>query len=241
MAVPQWMYTTPIAHRGLFDKDSPENSMGAFEKAMNKNYAIEMDVRLLKDKTLVVFHDKDLKRMTGLDKLLSEVTYEEVSQLTLLESQETIPRLESFLNKIDGKVPLMIEFKNDGWHTETEALAYEILKNYKGPYVIQSFNPKSIHWFKKHAPQVIRGQLSCEYKDASLSFWMKWILKNTYTNIWTKPHYVIYDIHALENKVIKRLRKKGMPLFSYTAKTKKAYDYALSLQIPACFEGFLVE
>lgn len=241
MSVPKWMYEKPIAHRGYFDDESPENSLRAFKKAIENNYAIEMDVRILKDDTLIVFHDDNFKRMTGVDLSLNEANKEDLVNLKLLNTEEPVPTFQEFLELIDGQIPLMIEFKNDTFDNKTESLAYELLKNYHGEYVIQSFNPMSIYWFKKHAPHIVRGQLSFDYKNQKMSFVKRWFLKNVYGNILTKPHYVIYDIHALESKVISKLRKKQMPLFSYTAKSLKDYHYALSLNIPACFEGFSPE
>ena len=54
-----------IAHRGCHDieKNVPENSMLAFDKAVENNYIIELDVHILKDGNIVVFHDDNLKRM----------------------------------------------------------------------------------------------------------------------------------------------------------------------------------
>ncbi|MDD4596084.1 MAG: glycerophosphodiester phosphodiesterase family protein, partial [Candidatus Izemoplasmatales bacterium] len=60
----EWIKNRLIAHRGLHTGNGivPENSMKAFRLAIEKNYGIECDVNVLKDGTVVVFHDKDLKR-----------------------------------------------------------------------------------------------------------------------------------------------------------------------------------
>lgn len=241
MTIPKWMYEQPIAHRGLHNETAPENSYAAFSNAINKNYAVEMDVQLLGDGTLIVFHDFHLKRMTGMDKALKEVNYEDILELRLLDTDQVIPKFEDFLNFIDGRIPLVIEFKNESTSNKMEEKAYEYLKNYKGPFVVQSFNPLSINWFRKHASDIIRGQLSYDYKEDKTFFINKWFLRNVYGNILTKPHYVMYDIKALESRVIKKLKAQKMPLFSYTAKTKVDYEYAQRLNIPACFEGFEIE
>jgi len=241
MTIPKWMYEQPIAHRGLHNQSAPENSMAAFSNAIEKNYAVEMDVQILGDGMLVVFHDFHLKRMTGYDKALKDVTYDEIKSLTLFETQETIPTFQNFLKFIDGRIPLVIEFKNESTSTKMEEKAYEMLKSYKGSFVVQSFNPLSINWFRKNAPSIIRGQLSYDYKKDKTFFINKWFLRNVYGNIITRPHYVMYDIKALESNVIKRLRSQKMPLFSYTAKSKVDYEYAKRMNIPACFEGFDLE
>lgn len=238
MTIPKWMYEVPIAHRGYFDDEAPENSLAAFKKAIDRGFAVEMDVQILKDGTLVVFHDDDLERMTGKKGLLREMTYEDIQSLKLKGTNEGIPTFESFLTLIDGQIPLMIEFKNDTFSNALEEKSWSLLKTYKGEFVIQSFNPKSVLWFKKNQPQIVRGQLSYDYKASNYNKIMKHVLSHVWLNLWTKPDYVIYDIQSLESPVINGLRKKGMPLFSYTAKSKKAYDYAMNLNIPPCFEGF---
>lgn len=75
-----------IAHRGLHDKDTPENSMGALKKALEKDIAVEFDVHLLKDNKIIVFHDNNLKRMTGIDKKINELSYDEIKDIKLANS-----------------------------------------------------------------------------------------------------------------------------------------------------------
>lgn len=237
MKIPKWMYE-PIAHRGFFNEAAPENSMKAFQNAIDAGFAVEMDVQITKDKVLLVFHDDNLKRMTGFDGLLREQNYQDIKNLKLLDTDETIPTFEAFLALIDGQIPLMIEFKNETKSNDMECLAYEMLKKYKGPYIIQSFNPMSINWFKKNAKSVIRGQLSYDYKGAKQSWIVRFILSNVLLNVITRPHYVIYDIKALDRPIIKWLKWIKKPLFGYTAKSNAEYLMALEKGVPSCFEGF---
>ena len=163
--IPDWLNGKFIAHRGYFNESVPENSLSAFELAINKGFAIELDVQMLKCGTLVVFHDTNLNRMTGLNKMISDVVYDDIKTLRLNNSDDHIPTLTETLDFIDGKTPLMIEFKNESLSNKLEELSYEILKNYSGEYVIQSFNPLSVKWFKNNAEHITRGQLSNRYKS----------------------------------------------------------------------------
>ena len=61
-----------IAHRGVHI-DAPENTIQAFKEALKKNYIIEFDVHLLRDNTIVVFHDNNLKRMIGENRKLNTI------------------------------------------------------------------------------------------------------------------------------------------------------------------------
>ena len=76
---------TLIAHRGYHDIKIgiPENSIPAFERAIQNKYIIELDVHILKDNNIVVFHDDNLKRMTGIDKEIKLTTYNEIKNLNL--------------------------------------------------------------------------------------------------------------------------------------------------------------
>ena len=83
-----WLVETPIAHRGYHDKNIPENSLAAFSKAIEKGYAIELDVQLLADGTVVVFHDDSLSRMTGNDGYIKYLNKEDLKVLKLKGTKE---------------------------------------------------------------------------------------------------------------------------------------------------------
>ena len=90
-----------IAHRGAFNNiDIPENSLLAFKKAIDMKWDIELDVQLTKDNVLVVFHDEDLKRMTGISKKICDVDYSELQNYHLLDTKESIPTFLEVLKLI---------------------------------------------------------------------------------------------------------------------------------------------
>lgn len=239
--IPNWLNEKHIAHRGYFNKSVPENTLAAFELAIYNGFAIELDVQLLKCGTLIVFHDTSLKRMTGLNKLISDVTYNDIKDLKILDSKENIPTFLQVLELVNARTQLMIELKNETVSTRLEELSYKYLKEYKGEYIVQSFNPLSVKWFKDHANHVIRGQLACRYNsktDLNMSFIKKFILRNLLMNFITKPDYINYDIKGLDSFIIKYLKFIKKPIYGYTAKSKEEYEKALELGVRACFEGF---
>ena len=81
-----------IAHRGYHNnkKGIPENSVLAFKKAIDNNYLIELDVRLTKDKKLVVFHDGNLKRVCGVNKSVKDLTYKELLKYNLFDTTQKV-------------------------------------------------------------------------------------------------------------------------------------------------------
>ena len=183
-----------FAHRGLFNNESdhPENSLLAFQLAVDNNYGIELDVQLTKDKQLVVHHDLSLKRSTGMDLHVNQLTYEELQNLPLFISQETIPLFTDVLKVIDGKVPLIVEIKVDYDYLETTIMTNEILKNYIGNYCVESFNPLAVKWYRQHRPDIIRGQLSTDYFNDHMNtnVFIKFIMTNYLSNFLTRPDFV---------------------------------------------------
>ncbi len=186
-----------IAHRGLFDNasDHPENSLPAFQLAVENGYGIELDVQLTSDGQMVVFHDNNLKRMCGKNKMLTQCTLEELHKLHLKNSQETIPLFSDVLQIVDGKVPMIVEIKNAGDYIKTAQMLSEMMKNYHGVYCVESFQPKVVAWYRKNHPEVIRGQLSMHYikEKKKGPYIQKFVLTNLMLNFYTKPDFIAYD------------------------------------------------
>ena len=139
-----------IAHRGVHNnKDIPENSLKAFKKAIDKGYAIEFDIEITKDSKLVIHHDDNLKRMTGVCKKTEDMTYDEIKELRLLDTNETIPTLSEVLDLVNGKVFLDIEIKSTKRVKEVVSLVLDELEKYNGDVTLKSFNPFIVKELKK--------------------------------------------------------------------------------------------
>jgi glycerophosphoryl diester phosphodiesterase len=218
-----------FAHRGLHQshKKSPENSMAAFKLAVEKGFGIELDVQLSKDRVPVVFHDYTLIRICGVDKKVCDLTLKELQELRLYTSNEQIPTLESVLNLVDGKVPLIVEFKVESHDTSVCDVVAPMLDKYKGLYCIESFNPLALMWYKKNRPNVMRGQLSSnlikdkESGDPSLYF----ILQNLLLNFVTKPHFIAYNhLHSKMPSFVLCRNLYRIPTFAWTIKSQEALE-----------------
>ncbi|MBO4901093.1 MAG: glycerophosphodiester phosphodiesterase [Lachnospiraceae bacterium] len=184
------------AHRGLHDKKKniPENSMAAFRRAVDAGYGIELDVQLTKDRIPVVFHDFTLERMTGQPGKVYEYTLEELREFRLDGTDEQIPTFEEFLNMVDGRVPLIVEYKVEWMDFSVCPIGDALLKNYKGLYIIESFNPLALSWYRKNRNEIIRGQLSDRFRrkdgyKGALYFFLKHLMLN-----WmTRPDFIAYN------------------------------------------------
>ena len=187
-----------FAHRGLHSifENTPENSMPAFDRAIELGIAIETDIHVTKDNKVVIFHDKTLKRMCGIDAAVEDKTLEELTSLKLLDTDCTIPSFEQFLKRVDGKVPLLIELKTESPKTCKRLCeaADKLLSDYKGKYYIQSFYPPALYWYRKHRKNVFRGQLSSG--DLGKGIAMK-LLSCLLLNFLSRPDFISYEIQNL--------------------------------------------
>ncbi len=192
-----YLFTNHLyAHRGLFDNDTdaPENSMKAFKKAVDAGYGIEMDIQLTKDNEVVVFHDAQLERMCHEEGKVRDYTLDELQKFSLANSEERIPLFWDVLSMVDGKVPLIIEYKMYSSDTAVCVLANEILEKYQGVYCIESFNPFVVLWYKKHRKDIIRGQLSEDFLKNNIKVNPAvWMVGKLLFNFIVKPDFVAYN------------------------------------------------
>lgn len=192
---------TMFSHRGYhcIEKNIPENSISAFRAAISNGYGIELDVHLTKDKQVIVFHDDTLKRVCGLNKRPEKMTAAELRKYSLLGTTEHMPTLREVLKLVDGKVPLLIELKLPGRSMTLCEQTYQLLKNYHGPYLIQSFNTLGLRWFYENAPHVLRGQLASNLtKSDKKPHWMfRFLSKHLMLNFWGRPDFISYKLADL--------------------------------------------
>ncbi len=207
-----------IAHRGLHDAKVPENSMTSFAKAIEANYAIELDVHLTKDNMVVVFHDNNLLRMTGVSKAIEECTYKELMTYRLKGTEEKIPLFKDVLRQVNGAVGLLIEIKNSGVPGKLEKELIRLLKKYKGIYMVQSFNALSLIYMKKNAPNIIRGKLAAKSKCKFTDKLMEWFLM-----VEVKPQFIAYKLEDVNVALINHCKLRRLPLYVWTVRREEDY------------------
>lgn len=188
-----WYLQNRFAHRGLYSNKVPENSLNAFKLAKNAGCGIELDIRLTKDGKVIVLHDANLMRSTGIDCNVSETTWEDIRNLRIFNSDEKIPLFSDVLKEMVD-VPLLVELKGEVNGKELCTAAAELLDSYQGIYAIESFNPLIVRWFRKNRPNVIRGQLSMKFKKKELTPAFRFVITNLLTNHFTRPDFIAYDI-----------------------------------------------
>jgi glycerophosphoryl diester phosphodiesterase len=219
------------AHRGLHNEERAENSLSAFKAAVDAGFGIEMDVRLSKDRKLVVFHDDTLDRVCGVSGKVVDFTADELAKLSLNGTGEGVPTLKEVLAVVDGKVPLIIEVKEDSGDAAVSAAVEKELFPYKGAFVLESFNPLTVARVSKSFPEVCCGFLSRhftkdpEHKGNILYFALQHLLFNRICN----PSFIAYHHEHYYMPVLRLVRLLGARTVAWTVRSKEeelaAYEH----------------
>ena len=197
------------AHRGLHGEGAAENSMTAFARAKEHGFGIELDVQLSADGELVVFHDSTLMRVCGVDGRVKDFSYSELGEMYLLGTNDTVPLLKSVLELIDGRVPLLIEIKQEAGSVDVAEKLVEVIADYKGEFIVESFNPYALKVLRKKRPDILRGILSTEYsknekyKGKPLYF----LLENLLFNFVCRPDFISYEKGGYTNHNLRFIRQ----------------------------------
>ena len=217
-----WLVNKYIAHRGLHNKEYAENSISAFKNAIDNNYPIELDVQQIADGTVVVFHDETLQRLTGKHGYVKNIkSSNDLKGYKLNKTKDCIPTFEQVLSVVKGQVPILIEIKNNGKVGKLEQTLIDMLNNYKGEYAIMSFNPFVLAYFKNNAPHILRGQLSCSFKNEKLAWFKKVLLRRLALHRIASFNFIAYEATALPYNRLKKF--KNVPLLAWTVRSQEQY------------------
>ncbi|MCM1268328.1 MAG: hypothetical protein NC302_10525 [Bacteroidales bacterium] len=214
-----------FAHRGLHDNagDAPENSMAAFRKAAEAGLGMELDVQVTKDGVPVIFHDFGLERICGAEGKVADHTYEALQAYTLCHSGERIPRLSDLLAMVDGQVPLIVEIKAETTDVSSCAAIDRLLRAYHGAYCIESFNPLVLWWFRRNHTDVVRGQLSSNFRrEGEYRNILYFAMTHLLLNFLTKPDFIAYNHKFSEEpgrRICRRLYRH--PAAAWTIRSEK--------------------
>lgn len=238
----------PIAHRGLHDVSAglPENSRVAFEAAIAAGYGIELDLQLSKDGIAMVFHDYDMGRLTGQQGAVQTRTAAELQEITLLGGEETIPTLTEILALVAGRVPLLIELKDqDGLMGANigrlEKATAEALAGYEGEVALMSFNPHSVRVMSGLCPDRARGLTTAAFGAD------KWPLlpKGTRDRLARIPDYeankcsfISHEADDLDADRVQDLKRRGAHILCWTIKSQAEETAARQVAHNVTFESY---
>lgn len=209
------------AHRGLYDNlhGVPENSLPAFRAAAEKGYGVELDVQLSSDGQVVVFHDDTLDRVCGVHGNVIDYSLADLRRMKLLDTEETIPLFTEVLDMLSqGAGPVIVELKSGKRNGELCEKTRELLRAYPGVYCVESFDPGIVNWFRKNAPEIIRGQLAmpAEYYAAGTNPLLARLLAGCRFSFLNRPDFIAYRVGFRPDCVL-RMRRKGILLICWTS------------------------
>lgn len=218
---PDWLVGVPHSHRGCFSNANgiPENSLAAFQRAVDQGFGIECDLKLSAEGEVVVFHDDTLDRMCGVPGRVGRTTLEKLRSLRLRNTDERIPLLSELLDLVAGRVPLLIELKSfeddRGFPNDfdLEDAALQQLRSYVGPLAVQSFNPRTVRYLLERVPAWPVGLIACDYAACPNEFrFLPWWQRHFFANLghaWVlQPDYVVYDFSALPKQSVALARRR---------------------------------
>jgi len=229
-----WIRRRPIAHRGLHDKSAGrmENSLSAARAAVEAGYAIEVDLHPSNDGVPMVFHDDQLDRLTDMKGAFRAHKADDLGQIHLGGTADTVPTLNQLLELVDGEVGLVLELKGiAGEDAGFVQAVLNTLKDYGGPVAIMSFN----HWLLEDARKLNTGVpvgLTAEGNE-------KLYQLHTDTVQRLGLEFVSYGIDDLPNRFVREFREAGSPVISWTIKNRELAAKSALYADQITFEGFL--
>lgn len=247
-SLPEALRRLPVAHRALHDRADgrPENSRAAFRAAIAAGYAIECDLQLSADGEAMVFHDYALTRLTGQTGAVRQRRAEDLAAIPLLNGDgEGIPRLAEMLDLVAGRVPMLIELKDQdgGMGPDVgalEAVTARALAGYPGPVAVMSFNPHSVAAMARLAPDLPRGLVTSAYDPGD------WPLSaDTCARLRDIPDFdrvgagfVSHEAADLARPRVQALRSAGVPVLCWTIRSPQAEAEARQRADNITFEGY---
>jgi len=237
------LFNPPVAHRGLWSPTgAPENSLGAFQAACAAGYGIELDVHLSRDGEAVVHHDYTVKRMTGTEGKVKDLTLVELRSLRLAGTDETIPTLAEVLVEVGHRALVQIELKTPfGEVGPLEKRVSEILLDHNGPTAVIGFNPYSHAWFADHHPQILRGLDSYRWNDDNarkLAPEQRKVFAALEQVEIARPDFLALDVKMLPLARADEFRAGGMPVVAWTVRSPDEWERVRAHCDNLIFEGF---
>ncbi|WP_226779770.1 glycerophosphodiester phosphodiesterase family protein [Oceaniglobus trochenteri] len=238
----------PIAHRGLHDVAAgrPENSLAAFRAAIAAGYGIELDVQRSADDGAMVFHDYDLDRVTEASGLLRDRSADALGRIALRGGDEGIPTLAQVCDLVAGQVPLLVEIKDQDGALgpdvgPLERAVADVLRDYRGPLAVMSFNPHAVAVMGEYLPGVARGLTTCDFDAADWPLPEPALerLRDIPDFDRTGACFISHDRKDLSRPRVAELKRKGVPVLCWTVKSPEAETKARRVADNITFEGYI--
>ncbi|KUF11006.1 phosphodiesterase [Pseudoponticoccus marisrubri] len=247
-SLPEPFLSVPLAHRALHDRAAgrPENSRAAVRAAIEAGYGIEIDLQLSRDGVAMVFHDETLDRLTGESGPVRARDADALARIALSGGDEGIPTLSEILQIVGGRVPLLVEIKDQDGALgpgvgALEEAAAAALSGYAGPVACMSFNPHSMTALGRAVPALPRGLTTCAFAAAD---WpeVPEERRAALTAIGDLSRvggsFVSHDHRALDAPRLAEIRSEGLPVLTWTIRSPAEEAAARRVADNITFEGY---
>jgi glycerophosphoryl diester phosphodiesterase len=216
-----------FAHRGASGHE-PENTELRFEKSIELGASwIELDIRAVEGQS-VVFHDRDLKRMTGTKGLVSKQSIKALKALPLPKNQ-SIPLLSEVLGKFKGRVSLQVELKGANIATAAAAELKAALANGwdQNSLLVSSFDQAELMTFKRLVPEIPIGVLVYGYPLNCLGIARR-----------LGASSVHFNLDAVSKERVLKVKRAGFKVYVYTVDDPEDIKLLISWGVDGVFSNF---
>ena len=246
MTLSPGFFARPFAHRALHGPGRPENSLAAIEAACQAGWCIEIDVQLSADGAAMVFHDYDMARLTGVPGPIQQSDQTDLSRLRLVGGEDaSIPSLSEALEIIAGRVPLVVEIKDqDGAMGPDigplEQAVAETLGEYDGPVAVMSFNPHSVAEMHRLAPDLPRGLVTSAFtaEDWPLLPHQRREELSRFSLEGLDASFISHDVAGLTMPRVAELKTEGLAVLCWTVRSIAQEREARQVADQITFEGY---
>lgn len=221
--------TMVMAHRGS-SYDAPENTMLAFDNAISAmaDY-IELDVHETKDGEIVVLHDASLKRTTGVNKKVWNVTYDDIKDLDAGSyfgddeefAQCRIPTLREVIEHTKGKIKLNIEIKLSDNEPELVAKVANLINEYElwDDCCVTSMNYEALKQIKKIDSNITTG----------------YVLTIAYGSFYNLDYCDAFSINAayVNKNIVDAIHNRGKQIFVWTVNSESKAEEMTAMGVDA--------
>jgi len=220
-----------LGHRGV-PEEHQENTMAGFKRAIALNLdGVELDVFLTKDNKLVVFHDLDTERLTGVPGIITEMTWEEIQQLTIKQvinvgdkvidygRTEKIELLETVLEEMRGRLLVNIEIKAYGLdfgqrHTGTAVANLIRRMGLESEVFVTSFNFWPLISLERAHPDIESGFTYAPQiiKNSTL----QWLMESSLVGKLVGSTLTNMSLNLFDDDTVEKVHKRGLAVGAWT-------------------------
>lgn len=237
-----WLIDEYIAKFGWSDEDIFENTLPAYQKAIDAHHPILIPVQMLDDGNYVCFADLTLARVAKVSGYITKMTLADLKEHKINDTDLTICTLDEVLEFVAGRVPIILDLYSENNVGKFEEGLLEIVEKYIEKYdllddvAIMSTNPYCLQWFYQNAPWFPRIIRSGVFKVKRYAGVKGKKLKKLKLCKICNPDYIAYNAKDLPCKYIKKHQPVGV--LAYNVKSQDEYHEVAKYCDNIIFDSF---